>query len=159
MHNNSNTNNSHENEENEAAAITTDNHKNTDDDDDLDDDDSRDQNDKGAKKQSMMEPEDEGDDPDGDIDGADAWEVKEIVGEKKIKKGKKRYTHYKIVWSGDYPGSWEVKSNIRAPDVVKAWEQKKKLQAKQSVTMITKRYCQLNMCVEPITKQSMEAEV
>ena len=32
-----------------------------------------DQSDKGAKKQSMMEPEDEGDDPDGDIDGADAW--------------------------------------------------------------------------------------
>ena len=67
----------------------------------------------------MMEPEDEGDDPDGDIDGADAWEVKEIVDEKKIKKGKKRYTHYKIRWSGDYPDSWEVKSNIRAPEVLK----------------------------------------
>ena len=146
-------------DESESDQEQSDGDDSTDDDDDLEDDESEDQSDKGAKKQSMMEPEDEGDDPDGDIDGADAWEVKEIVDEKKIKKGKKRYTHYKIRWSGDYPDSWEVKSNIRAPEVVKAWEQKKKLQAKQSVTMITKKYCQLNMCVEPVTKQSMEAEV
>ena len=128
------------------------------DDDDLEDEEPEEKKENAAQKQSLMEPEDEDEDPDGDIDGEDAWEVKEIIDEKKIKKGKKRYTHYKIVWSGDYPDSWEVKSNIRAPDVVRAWEQKKK-QAKQSLTMITKRYCQLNMCVEPISKQGLKAEV
>jgi len=102
------------------------------------------------QKKSMIVPEDVEEAPDGDIDGEDAWEIKEICDERKRRIGKKRYTQYKIVWAGDFPDQWLVKSRVRAPAVIKAWEEKKKVM-QNSMTLITRRYCQLNMCLEPVT--------
>ena len=102
------------------------------------------------QKKSMIEPEDADDAPDGDIDGEDAWEIKEITDERKRKIGAKRYTQYKVVWTGDFPDQWLVKSRVRAPAVIKAWEEKKKTM-QNSLTLISRRYCQLNMCMEPVT--------
>ena len=106
--------------------------------------------DKASKSKSMIVPEDVEEAPDGDIDGEDAWEIKEICDERKRKIGKKRYTQYKVVWAGDFPDQWLVKSRVRAPAVIKAWEEKKKTLL-NSLTLITRRYCQLNMCLEPVT--------
>ena len=112
---------------------------------------------KTVKKQSLIEPEDVEEAADGDIDGEDAWEVKEISDERKRKIGNKRYTQYKVVWAGDFPDQWLVKSRVRAPAAVKAWEEKKK-SIKQSLTMITRRYCQLNMCIDPVTPEVLKDE-
>ena len=112
---------------------------------------------KTVKKQSLIEPEDVEEAADGDIDGEDAWEVKEISDERKRKIGNKRYTQYKVVWAGDFPDQWLVKSRVGAPAAVKAWEEKKK-SIKQSLTMITRRYCQLNMCIDPVTPEVLKDE-
>jgi len=93
--------------------------------------------DKASKSKSMIVPEDVEEAPDGDIDGEDAWEIKEICDERKRKIGKKRYTQYKVVWAGDFPDQWLVKSRVRAPAVIKAWEEKKKTLL-NSLTLITR---------------------
>jgi len=61
------------------------------------------------------------------------------------------------MWKGDYPDEWIYKSRLKAPDVVKAWTEKKKIK-QNSLNMVGLRYCQLNQCVEPVTPNVIEGE-
>ena len=148
--------------ESETDYYTEGSEESEDDDEDADDEEDEKKHDDDkpqpkAKKNKMFEPEPEYESADGDIDGEDAWEVVEIVDERRKKRGKRHYVQYKVVWKGDYPDEWIYKSRLKAPDVVKAWTEKKQVK-QNSLNMVGLRYCQLNQCVEPVTPNVIEGE-
>ena len=98
------------------------------------------------------ELEDDEDKPQGTIDGQEAWEIEDIVGEeyRKGKKGK-RIKFYQVKWKGDYPLDWLHCSRLRAPDLREKWEAKKKAKQKEEEKEgenLVMSICQLNNEVE-----------
>ena len=89
--------------------------------------------------------------PDGVIGGDDAWEIEEIVAEKIEKKGRGRGSkYYQVKWKGDFPLDWLHCSRVRAPEIVRQWNEKKREleAAKPVVQSLVMRVCQLNNDVE-----------
>jgi hypothetical protein len=60
-----------------------------------------------------------------DFDTLHEFEIERIVSEKKLTRGKRKYTHYLVRWKG-YDSSadtWEPERNLKnAPEVLRAWK-------------------------------------
>ena len=60
------------------------------------------------------------------VNGEDAWEVEEIIGERMRKKKGRRYREYHVKWKGEWEPTWEHHSSLaKSPDIKAAWEKKK----------------------------------
>ena len=60
------------------------------------------------------------------MDGQDAWEVDEIIGERMRKKKGRRFREYRVKWKGEWEPTWEHHSSLaKSPMVKEAWEKKK----------------------------------
>jgi hypothetical protein len=65
--------------------------------------------------------------------GQDAFEIEDIVAQKYVKGRKgKRIKYYQVKWKGDYPLDWLHCSRVRAPDIVREWNEKMKIKEEQT---------------------------
>ena len=113
-----------------------------------------------GKLEEEEQYEEEYEDPDGDISGEPAWEIEEILAEKRHKKapkkGWKAGVYYKVKWKDCDEPDWRHAKELDAPDVVQRWEDKKKAKdgSKEEPLNLVMRVCQLNNTVEVLPEKS-----